>query len=53
MHWNRRSMARRPGSEDGLIHHSVRGVQFLAMSYTQRLNEAELAPSVGSVGGLV
>ena len=27
-----------------------RGVQSLAMSYTQRLAEAELVPSVGSVG---
>ena len=42
--------ARRPAPEDGLIHHSDRGVQYLAMSYTQRLAEAELVPSVGSVG---
>jgi putative transposase len=42
--------ARRPGPEDGLIHHSDRGVQYLAMSYTLRLAEAELVPSVGSVG---
>ena len=42
--------ARRPSPEDGLIHHSDRGVQYLAMSYTQRLAEAELVPSVGSVG---
>jgi transposase InsO family protein len=42
--------ARRPNAEDGLIHHSDRGVQYLAMSYTQRLSEAELVPSVGSVG---
>lgn len=42
--------ARRPGPEDGLIHHSDRGVQYLAMNYTQRLAEAELVPSVGSVG---
>jgi transposase InsO family protein len=40
--------ARRPG--DGLIHHSDRGVQYLAMNYTQRLAEAKLVPSVGSVG---
>ena len=31
--------ARRPGPEDGLIHHSDRGVQYLAMNYTQRLAE--------------
>jgi putative transposase len=42
--------ARRPGPEDGLIHHSDRGVQYLAMNYTQRLAEADLVPSVGSVG---
>ena len=42
--------ARRPGPHDGLIHHSDRGVQYLAMNYTQRLAEANLVPSVGSVG---
>ncbi len=42
--------ARKPGPEDGLIHHSDRGVQYLAMNYTQRLAEAKLVPSVGSVG---
>jgi transposase InsO family protein len=42
--------ARRPGPEDQLIHHSDRGVQYLAMNYTQRLAEAKLVPSVGSVG---
>jgi len=42
--------ARRPSASDGLIHHSDRGVQYLAMNYTQRLAEAGLVPSVGSVG---
>ena len=42
--------ARRPGPDDGLVHHSDRGVQYLAMAYTQRLAEANLVPSVGSVG---
>lgn len=42
--------ARRPSAEDGLIHHSDRGVQYFAMNYTQRLAEADLVPSVGSVG---
>ena len=42
--------ARRPSPEDGLIHHSDRGVQYLAMNYTQRLAEARLVPSVGSIG---
>jgi hypothetical protein len=32
------------------FHHSDRGVQYLAMNYTQRLAEANLVPSVGSVG---
>jgi putative transposase len=42
--------ARKPSPEDGLIHHSDRGTQYLAMNYTQRLAEANLVPSVGSVG---
>jgi len=42
--------ARRPRPDDELIHHSDRGVQYLAMNYTQRLAEAKLVPSVGSVG---
>ncbi|MFT9091811.1 MAG: IS3 family transposase [Gluconacetobacter sp.] len=42
--------ARRPSPDDGLIHHSDRGVQYLAMNHTQRLAEANLVPSVGSVG---
>ena len=41
--------ARRPSAEDGLIHHSDRGVQYLAMNDTQRLTEANLVPSVGSM----
>jgi len=39
-----------PALSNGLIHHSNRGVQYLAMNYTQRLAEANLVPSVGSVG---
>ena len=42
--------ARRPGPEDGLILHSDRETQYLAMNYTQRLAEANLVPSVRSVG---
>jgi putative transposase len=42
--------ARRPSEQDGLIHHSDRGSQYLAMAYTQRLAEEGLVPSVGSVG---
>lgn len=42
--------ARRPGREGGLIHHSDRGVQYLSIRYTERLAEAGVEPSVGSVG---
>ena len=42
--------ARRPTAGDDLIHHSDRGSQYLAMSYTQRLAEAKLVHSLGSVG---
>ncbi len=33
-----------------LIHHSDRGVQYVSIKYTERLAEAGLVPSVGSVG---
>lgn len=39
---------RRPA--EGLIHHSDRGVQYVSMRYTQRLADAGIEPSVGSVG---
>ena len=39
----------RPTS-DRLVHHSDRGVQYLAIRYTDRLAEAGLESSVGSVG---
>jgi transposase InsO family protein len=41
---------RRPVSGSGLVHHSDRGVQYLSIKYTERLAEAGLEPSVGSVG---
>jgi len=34
----------------GLIHHSDRGSQYLSIRYTERLAEANIASSVGSVG---
>ena len=37
-------------AEVGLIHHSERGTHYLAMNYTQRLAEANVVSSVGSVG---
>ena len=42
--------ARRPVQGDGLVHHSDRGSQYLALRYTDRLAEAGIEPSVGSVG---
>jgi putative transposase len=35
---------------DGLVHHSDRGVQYLSIRYTERLAEAGIVASVGSVG---
>jgi len=42
--------ARRPTHQGGLIHHSDRGVQYVSIRYTERLAEAGIEPSVGSVG---
>ena len=39
-----------PAKDAGLVAHSDRGSQYLAMKYTERLAEAGIAPSVGSVG---
>jgi putative transposase len=41
---------RRPVRRDGLVHHSDRGVQYVSIRYTERLAEAGIEPSVGSVG---
>jgi putative transposase len=41
---------RRQGDLDGLVHHSDRGVQYLAIRYTERLAEAGAVTSVGSRG---
>lgn len=38
------------GQEDHLIHHSDRGVQYVAIRYAERLSEVGIASSVGSVG---
>jgi putative transposase len=37
-------------NDEGLIHHSDRGVQYLSIRYTERLAEAGIESSVGSVG---
>ena len=42
--------ARKPAKGSGLVHHSVRGVQYLSIKYSGRLAEAGIDPSVGSVG---
>jgi putative transposase len=42
--------ARQPMRGVGLVHHSDRGVQYLSIRYTERLAEAGIVPSVGSVG---
>ena len=41
---------RRPVKGAGLVHHSDRGSQYLSIRYTERLGEAGIEPSVGSVG---
>ena len=41
---------RRPIRQGGLVHHSDRGVQYVSIRYTERLAEAGIEPSVGSVG---
>ena len=41
---------RRPAKGMGLVHHSDRGSQYLSIRYTERLAEAGIEPSVGSVG---
>ena len=40
---------RRP-ARGGLVHHSDRGSQYVSIRYTERLAEAGVEPSVGSVG---
>jgi len=41
---------RRPIRSGKLIHHSDRGSQYVSIKYTERLAEAGIEPSVGSVG---
>jgi putative transposase len=42
--------ARRDHDLDGLVHHSDRGVQYLAIRYSERLAHAGAIASVGSRG---
>ena len=41
---------RRIGEQEQLIHHSDRGVEYVAIRYAERLAEVGINPSVGSVG---
>ena len=41
---------RRPVRSNGLIHQSDRGSQYVSIKYSERLAEAGIEPSVGSVG---
>jgi transposase InsO family protein len=41
---------RRPARKASLAHHSDRGSQYVSIRYTERLAEAGIEPSVGSVG---
>jgi transposase InsO family protein len=41
---------RRPLHRGGLVHHSDRGNQYVSIKYTERLADAGIEPSVGSVG---
>ena len=42
--------ARRSERDGALVHHSDRGSQYVSIKYTERLAEAGIEPSVGSVG---
>ncbi|WP_271188255.1 MULTISPECIES: IS3 family transposase [Alphaproteobacteria] len=42
--------ARRPVGQSGLVHHSNRGSQYVSIKYSDRLAEAGIERSVGSVG---
>jgi transposase InsO family protein len=42
--------ARRREWDEGLIHHSDRGSQYVSIRYSERLAEAKIEPSVGSKG---
>lgn len=41
---------RRPLHRGGLVHHSDRGSQYVSIKYTERLADAGIEPSVGSIG---
>ena len=41
---------RKPSGNKALIHHSDRGSQYLSIRYTERLAQADIDASVGTVG---
>lgn len=41
---------RRPSAHHSLVHHSDRGSQYVSIKYSERLAQAGIEPSVGSVG---
>jgi putative transposase len=45
-----RALWQRKGAGESLVHHSDRGVQYLSIRYTERLDEAGIETSVGSRG---
>ncbi|MGL4325477.1 MAG: integrase core domain-containing protein, partial [Beijerinckiaceae bacterium] len=51
-HWReaRGAGQRRPHHHNGLVHHSDRGSQYVSIRYSERLAEAGIEPSVGSIG---
>ena len=46
----RRRSRRRPDGRSGLIHPGDRGVPYVSIRYTERVAEAGIEPSLGSVG---
>ncbi len=44
------ALSERQPVRSGLVHHSDRGVQYVSIKYTERLAEAGIEPSVGSIG---
>ena len=50
MLWSRALHDRRPVQGSGLVHHGDRGVQYVSIRYSERLAEAGIEPSVGSIG---
>src|ERR1700710_2763337 len=50
MRWSRPFMSEGLRIGGGLVHHSDRGSQYVSIKYTERLVEAGIEPSVGSVG---